>query len=68
MTTDPSGIITDVNQQMMALTGRSRDELIGTPFKHHFTDPELAEAGIQTGVEREKSLRLRAHRSRHQRP
>ena len=55
MTTDPSGIITDVNQQMMALTGRSRDELIGTPFKHHFTDPELAEAGIRR-VLREKKV------------
>ena len=29
MTTDPSGLITDVNNQMESLTGRSRDELIG---------------------------------------
>src|SRR5213078_2947225 len=29
MTTDPRGIITDVNQQMEALTGCTRDELIG---------------------------------------
>jgi len=29
MTTDPSGIITDVNKQMEALTGCTRDELIG---------------------------------------
>jgi len=34
MTTDPLGIITDVNRQMCALTGRSRDELVGTPFKN----------------------------------
>jgi PAS domain S-box-containing protein len=47
MTTDPSGIITDVNQQMAALTGCARDELIGTPFKNYFTDPERAEAGIK---------------------
>jgi PAS domain S-box-containing protein len=47
MTTDPSGIITDVNQQMVALTGCARDELIGTPFKNYFTDPERAEAGIK---------------------
>ena len=33
MTTDPSGIITDVNKQMEALTGCTRDELIGAPFK-----------------------------------
>jgi PAS domain S-box-containing protein len=47
MTTDPRGIITDVNQQMEALTGCSRDELIGAPFKNYFTDPDRAEAGIK---------------------
>src|ERR671920_1475998 len=47
MTTDPSGIITDVNKQMEALTGCTRDELIGKPFKGYFTDPERAEAGIK---------------------
>jgi PAS domain S-box-containing protein len=47
MTTDPLGIITDVNKQMEALTGRTRDELIGAPFKSYFTDPERAEAGIK---------------------
>jgi PAS domain S-box-containing protein len=47
MTTDPRGIITDVNKQMEALTGCTRDELIGAPFKNYFTDPERAEAGIK---------------------
>jgi PAS domain S-box-containing protein len=47
MTTDPAGIITDVNKQMEALTGCTRDELIGAPFKSYFTDPERAEAGIR---------------------
>ncbi|MDB5810716.1 MAG: Aerobic respiration control sensor protein ArcB [Betaproteobacteria bacterium] len=47
MTTDLRGIITDVNQQMEALTGCTRDELIGAPFKNYFTDPERAEAGIK---------------------
>ncbi len=47
MTTDPAGIITDVNKQMEALTGCTRDELIGAPFKGFFTDPERAEAGIK---------------------
>ena len=47
ITTDPAGIITDVNKQMEALTGCTRDELIGAPFKNYFTDPERAEAGIR---------------------
>jgi PAS domain S-box-containing protein len=47
MTTDPRGFITDVNQQMEALTGCTRDELIGAPFKDYFTDPDRAEAGIR---------------------
>jgi PAS domain S-box-containing protein len=46
MTTDPQGIITDINKQMEALTGCTRDELIGAPFKNFFTDPERAEASI----------------------
>jgi PAS domain S-box-containing protein len=46
MTTDPSNIITDVNKQMESLTGCTRDELIGAPFKNYFTDPEQAEASI----------------------
>ncbi len=55
MTTDPAGIITDVNKQMEALTGCTRDELIGAPFKDYFTDPERAEAGIKL-VLSEKSV------------
>jgi PAS domain S-box-containing protein len=55
MTTDPSGIITDINKQMEALTGSTRDELIGAPFKSHFTDPERAEAAIKL-VLREKKV------------
>ena len=46
MTADPRGIITDVNRQMAVLTGCTRDELIGAPFKHFFTDPERAAASI----------------------
>jgi hypothetical protein len=47
MTTDPRGIISDVNQQMIALTGRTRDELIGAPCKKFFTDPARADAAIR---------------------
>ncbi|MBK6998711.1 MAG: PAS domain S-box protein [Rhodoferax sp.] len=50
MTTDPSGIITDANKQMEALTGCTRDELIGAPFKNYFTDPERAEASIKLAL------------------
>jgi len=54
MTTDPYGIITDVNKQMEALTGCTRDELIGAPFKNYFTDPERAEAGIKLVLSEKK--------------
>ena len=54
MTTDPSGIITDVNKQMEALTGCTRDELIGAPFKDYFTDPERAEAAIKLVLSEKK--------------
>jgi PAS domain S-box-containing protein len=54
MTTDPSGIITDVNKQMEALTGCTRDELIGAPFKSYFTEPERAEAGIKRVLSEKK--------------
>ncbi len=55
MATDPAGIITDVNKQMEALTGCTRDELIGAPFKNYFTDPDMAQAGIKKML-REKKL------------
>jgi len=54
MTTDPFGIITDVNKQMEALTGCTRDELIGAPFKGYFTDPEQAEASIKQVLSEKK--------------
>ena len=44
--TDPAGIISDVNDQTEALTGRTRDELIGTPFQDHFTEPLRAQECI----------------------
>jgi PAS domain S-box-containing protein len=50
MTTDAKGFISDVNKQMEALTGCTRDELIGAPFKNYFTDPERAEAAIKQAL------------------
>ncbi len=47
MTTDTLGIITDVNRQMCDVTGRTHEELVGTPFKQYFTDVQLAEDGIR---------------------
>ena len=54
MMADPAGIITDVNKQMEALTGCTRDELIGAPFKSYFTDPERAEAAIKLVLSEKK--------------
>ena len=54
MTTDPHGIITDVNKQMEELTDCTRDELIGAPFKNYFTDPERAEAAIKLVLSEKK--------------
>jgi PAS domain S-box-containing protein len=53
--TDPKGIITDANKQMEVLTGCTRDELIGAPFKNYFTDSERAEESINL-VLREKRI------------
>jgi diguanylate cyclase (GGDEF)-like protein/PAS domain S-box-containing protein len=55
MTTTPSGFITDVNKQAEILTGCTRDELIGAPFKKFFTDRERAETAIKL-VLKEKKL------------
>ncbi|MHB1192091.1 MAG: hybrid sensor histidine kinase/response regulator [Longimicrobiales bacterium] len=54
MTTDPAGIITDVNEQATVLTDCTRDELVGAAFKNYFTDPELAEAGITRALSGKK--------------
>jgi PAS domain S-box-containing protein len=54
MTTDPFGIITDVNKQMEVLTDCTRDELIGAPFRNYFTDPDLAETRIKQVLSEKK--------------
>src|SRR5207245_418465 len=47
VTVDPEGFITDVNEQLCRMTGYARDELIGTLFKHFFTEPERADTGVR---------------------
>jgi PAS domain S-box-containing protein len=54
VTTDPSGIITDVNKQMEVLTDCTRDELIGAPFKNYFTEPDRAVKGIDLALGKKK--------------
>ena len=55
MTTDPAGIITDVNKQMEELTNCTRDELIGSLFNSYFTDSDRAQLSI-TKVLSEKKV------------
>lgn len=40
------GIITDVNEAAVRLTGYSRDDLISTRFQNYFTEPDRAAGGI----------------------
>jgi PAS domain S-box-containing protein len=39
----PDGLITDVNEATVKVTGVPREELIGTAFSDYFTDPERAD-------------------------
>jgi PAS domain S-box-containing protein len=47
VTISAEGKISDVNTATEKVTGRSRDELIGTEFSDYFTDPERARVGYQ---------------------
>jgi PAS domain S-box-containing protein len=51
VTFDQEGIIMDVNGATIQATGRTREELIGTPFADHFTDPERAYKGVMLTFE-----------------
>ncbi len=54
VTTDLNGNITDINKQMEELTGCTRDELVGAPFRDFFTSPERAAAGIKLVLSNKK--------------
>ncbi|OPY25182.1 MAG: sensory histidine kinase AtoS [Methanobacterium sp. PtaU1.Bin242] len=47
VTIGADGKITDVNNATEAVTGYSRDELIGTDFSNYFTKPDKAREGYQ---------------------
>ncbi len=49
---DPKLRITDVNEQMVRLTGHSRKLLVGASFIQFFTEPDQAAAGVRTALER----------------
>ncbi|MFZ6707650.1 PAS domain S-box protein [Undibacterium sp. TC9W] len=51
ITTDLNGIISDVNHQMEEITGCTRDELIGAPFKNYFTEPAAAELAMKRALQ-----------------
>ncbi len=64
VTFDKNGIILDVNEGTVRLTGYKRDGLIGSPFKNYFTDPEKAREGVmitfRDGVVRDYELVMRS--------
>jgi PAS domain S-box-containing protein len=47
VTISSEGKITDVNKATETVTGRGRQELIGSDFSDYFTDPENARAGYR---------------------
>jgi PAS domain S-box-containing protein len=51
VTISPEGEITDVNEASIKVTGVPRDELIGTDFTQHFTDPDKAHEGYRRAFE-----------------
>ncbi|MBN1270209.1 MAG: PAS domain S-box protein [Kiritimatiellae bacterium] len=63
VTIGPEGKITDVNAASEAVTGCTREELIGSDFSDYFTEPEKARAGYQQvfrdGLVRDYPLEIR---------
>ncbi|NOQ93036.1 MAG: PAS domain S-box protein [Methylophaga sp.] len=63
VTIAPDGAITDVNKATELVTGRTREQLVGTDFSSYFTDPEYARAGYlqvyEQGSVRDYPLDLR---------
>jgi PAS domain S-box-containing protein len=47
VTISPEGKITDVNEATIKVTGKTRQELVGTDFSDYFTEPADARSGYQ---------------------
>jgi PAS domain S-box-containing protein len=47
VTISPDGIVTDVNEATIKVTGVPREKLIGTDFANYFTEPGKAREGYQ---------------------
>src|SRR6185436_14857509 len=52
LTVGPDGIIADVNEQAVKLSGYGRKQLVGTRFSECFTEPARAEAGVRETFDR----------------
>lgn len=63
VTISAEGLITDVNRATEAITGLSREQLIGSSFAQYFTEPEKAQEGYRAvfsqGFVRDFPLALR---------
>ena len=68
VTIGPDGKITDVNNSTEAVTGYSREQIIGTDFSDYFTEPEMAKEGYQKvfreGFVRDYELKIK-HKNGH---
>jgi PAS domain S-box-containing protein len=51
VTISPAGMIGDVNEATVQLTGVPRESLIGTDFSRYFTDPDKANEGYRQAFE-----------------
>jgi len=47
VTISPQGIVTDVNEATIKVTGIERENLVGTDFSDYFTEPEKAREGYR---------------------
>ena len=63
VTIGSDGKISDINSETEKITGRTREELVGTDFSNYFTDPENARIGylkaFKEGAVRDYPLELR---------